>query len=77
MIEIEARVPGHDESLRLLGVDVLLAGMDELLGLSGLVADWVDPKASSRTMAAASRSTSKTMPMSIMAMRRLSIKRRA
>jgi len=46
-------VSGAETALNrsLLGVDVLLAGMDELLGLSGLVADWVDPKASSRTMA--------------------------
>lgn len=34
----------------LLGVDVLLASMDELLGLSGLVADWIDPKNASRLM---------------------------
>ncbi len=34
----------------LLGVDVLLASMDDLLGLSGLVADWVDAKTASRLM---------------------------
>lgn len=34
----------------LLGVDVLLAGMDDLLGLSGLMTDWIDPKSSSRLM---------------------------
>ncbi len=34
----------------LLGVDVLLASMDDLLGLSGLVADWIDATSASRMM---------------------------
>ncbi len=46
-------VSGAETALNrsLLGVDVLLAGMDELLGLSGLAADWVDSRAASRSMA--------------------------
>ncbi|MDP2367267.1 EAL domain-containing protein [Rhodoferax sp.] len=46
-------VSGAETALNrgLLGVDVLLAGMDELLGLSGLIADWIDVKTTSRSMA--------------------------
>ena len=45
-------VSGAETALNrsLLGVDVLLAGMDEVLGLSGLAADWVDSRAASRSM---------------------------
>ncbi|WP_414707447.1 bifunctional diguanylate cyclase/phosphodiesterase [Rhodoferax sp. UBA5149] len=34
----------------LLGVDVLLASMDDLLGLSGLMVDWIDTRTASQTM---------------------------
>jgi diguanylate cyclase (GGDEF)-like protein len=45
-------VSGAETALNrsLLGVDVLLASMDELLGLSGLMADWIDPLTASRLM---------------------------
>ena len=34
----------------LLGVDVLLASLDELLGLSNLIADWIDTPTANRLM---------------------------
>jgi diguanylate cyclase (GGDEF)-like protein len=45
-------VSGAEAALNrtLLGVDVLLASIDELLGLSQLVADWIDPQITSRLM---------------------------
>ncbi len=39
----------------LLGVDVLLASMDELLNLSNSMVDWIDPKLASRLMYGAAR----------------------
>ncbi|MDO8250869.1 MAG: diguanylate cyclase, partial [Rhodoferax sp.] len=48
-------VSGAETALNrsLLGVDVLLASMDELLGLSGLVADWIEARTASRLMSGA------------------------
>ncbi len=34
----------------LLGIDVLLAGTDDLLGLSGSIVEWIDPKAASQLL---------------------------
>src|SRR5664279_302506 len=39
----------------LLGVDVLLASMDELLGLSGKVVDWIDAPTASQLMSGAAQ----------------------
>jgi diguanylate cyclase (GGDEF)-like protein len=45
-------VSGAEAALNrsLLGVDVMLASVDELLGLSGIVVDWIDSPAASRLM---------------------------
>ena len=45
-------VSGAEAALNrsLLGVDVLLASMDELLGLSTLMSDWIDAQTASRLM---------------------------
>jgi diguanylate cyclase (GGDEF)-like protein len=50
-------VAGAEAALNrsLLGVDVLLASMDELLNLSTSMADWIDPKLASRLMYGAAR----------------------
>ncbi len=39
----------------LLGIDVMLASMDDLLGLSALTAEWIDPKTASQLMRATVR----------------------
>jgi len=39
----------------LLGIDVLLAGTDELLNLSAVVPEWVDPKSASQLLRSAAR----------------------
>lgn len=51
-LEVVRFVSGAEAALNrnLLGVDVLLANMDDLLGLSGLVAEWIDVKAANRLM---------------------------
>ncbi len=50
-------VAGAEAALNrsLLGVDVVLASMDELLSLSNAMAEWIEPKAASRLMFGAAR----------------------
>ena len=50
--QAERFVSGAQAALNrsLLGVDVLLASLDELLGLSSLVAEWLDPQLASQRM---------------------------
>ncbi len=50
--EVARFVAGAEAALNrnLLGVDVLLANIDELLGLSGLMADWIDSPTANRLL---------------------------
>ncbi|WP_082485916.1 MULTISPECIES: bifunctional diguanylate cyclase/phosphodiesterase [unclassified Acidovorax] len=50
-------VAGAEAALNrsLLSVDVLLASLDELLGLSGAMSDWIDPDAASQRLRSSAR----------------------
>ncbi|WP_034695939.1 cache domain-containing protein [Acidovorax sp. NO-1] len=50
-------VAGAEAALNrsLLAVDVLLASMDELMGLSGIMTDWIDPELASQRLRSGAR----------------------